>query len=77
MQGGESLAPIDLLHAFSDSDEQKISKEVLAMVETFSDMPHLPNIKDSMHLLGEEFKKAGITQDDKTVNISTAGKLAT
>lgn len=73
MQGGENLAQIDLLHAFSDNDEQKISKEVLSMVETFSDMRHLPNIKDSMHLLAEEFKKAGINKDDKTVDVSTAG----
>ena len=74
MQGGEGLSQIDL-HAFTDSDEQKISKELLRIVEAIGDLEYLPNISESIKSFEELLKnEGGRGKGNEKISVVTSGK---
>jgi len=74
MQGGENLAQIDL-HAFTDTEEQKISKEVLALVEAIGDLENLPDVGETITALHKELdEEGGSSEGVSSVPILRAGE---
>ncbi len=72
MLGGEGLSPIDT-NDYTNDDEQRISKEVLAIIEALSDLPYLPHLSESMRALEEGLGGNGIIKESKTVGVNVAG----
>ena len=71
--GVENLAQINL-HAFSDGEEQKISKEIFALLEGFGEVPNLPDVVESFDLLEDMLESSESTSRGGSISVSKAGE---
>ncbi|QDZ18910.1 hypothetical protein HOP50_02g14160 [Chloropicon primus] len=75
MQGGDSLAQL-YLHDFTDDEEQKISKEILSLVEAIGDLEDLPEISATKEVLKKELGNEGSTSQERTGTTVATRKAA-